>query len=181
MGWLFSEAWPTASSMRDHLRDELKKSGNVILDDALTNYGRHYFALVKKGDAPAVIFVALLDKRASNGWTGWGYKDMDEGMHPYTYDCPLRIVDRADADGPADNEDGKNWRSMVRAYHAKRRASALWVKSAKRGDKVWANGREEPYTVAYKVKNTLIGYRHDGSGPYRIPTTRITAFEPAVA
>jgi hypothetical protein len=44
---------------------------------------------------------------------GWGYKPMDEGMHPYYYDCPLRLLELA----PVACEE---WRAKVRAHHAGR-------------------------------------------------------------
>jgi hypothetical protein len=45
----------------------------------------------------------------------WGYKPMDESMHPYYYSCPLRYLDRAPV-------RCAEWREGVRAYHAQRRA-----------------------------------------------------------
>lgn len=169
MGWTYSEAWPTATAMRDELR---RGFGDRLLGDATTNYGRHYYAAIKPPDGPATMFVALLDKDGK-GW--WGYKDMDESMGPYVHDCPLALLDKL---GEPPNEWAAKWRDKVRAYHARRKANVVAVKTAKPGDKVWA-GREEPYTVAYKRKNTLIAYRHDGAGPYRIPTARISKFEAA--
>lgn len=44
----------------------------------------------------------------------WGYKPMDESMHPYYYSCPLRYLDMA----PMRSAE---WREGVRAYHAQRR------------------------------------------------------------
>jgi len=42
---------------------------------------------------------------------GWGYKDMEESMHPYYYSCPLGYLELA----PVECED---WRVGVRTYHA---------------------------------------------------------------
>ncbi|HBO0527163.1 TPA: hypothetical protein VDV63_005826 [Pseudomonas aeruginosa] len=44
----------------------------------------------------------------------WGYKPLDESMHPYYYSCPLSYLDMA----PEQSDD---WRTGVRAYHALRR------------------------------------------------------------
>ena len=38
--------------------------------------------------------------RCDRGY-GWGSKDMDEGMHPYHYSCPLSFLDPA----PVQNKD----------------------------------------------------------------------------
>lgn len=42
---------------------------------------------------------------------GWGYKDMEESMHPYHYHCPLSYLDMAPEACPA-------WREEVRKRHA---------------------------------------------------------------
>jgi hypothetical protein len=47
----------------------------------------------------------------------WGYKPMDESMHPYYYSCPLRYLEMAD-------ELCREWREGVRAYHARRAANS---------------------------------------------------------
>ena len=44
----------------------------------------------------------------------WGYKPLDESMHPYYYSCPLSYLDLAP-------EQSADWRAGVRAYHAQRR------------------------------------------------------------
>ena len=44
----------------------------------------------------------------------WGYKPLDESMHPYYYSCPLSYLDLAP-------EQSADWRAGVRAYHARRR------------------------------------------------------------
>lgn len=50
----------------------------------------------------------------------YGFNGMDEGMHPYYYDCPLSFLDMAPVLSQA-------WRDKVRAWHngvnAKRRAA----------------------------------------------------------
>lgn len=44
----------------------------------------------------------------------WGYKPLEESMHPYYYSCPLSYLDLAP-------EQSADWRAGVRAYHARRR------------------------------------------------------------
>lgn len=48
----------------------------------------------------------------------WGYKPMDESMHPYYYTCPLTYLAMAP-------EQSQKWRERVRAYHARRCSKAL--------------------------------------------------------
>ena len=46
---------------------------------------------------------------------GWGYKDMDESMHPYYYSCPLGYLEMVPIDQYGGNAE---WRECVRRYHA---------------------------------------------------------------
>jgi hypothetical protein len=43
----------------------------------------------------------------------WGYKSLDESVHPYYYSCPLRYLDMAPVQSPA-------WRERVHRFHAGR-------------------------------------------------------------
>ena len=46
---------------------------------------------------------------------GWGYKDMEESMHPYYYCCPLKYLEMV----PIDQYGGHaEWREGVRKHHA---------------------------------------------------------------
>jgi len=63
---------------------------------------------------------------------GWGYKDMEESMHPYFYSCPLGYLKLV----PIEQFGGHEaWREGVRAYHdrqqQKRTAKRLTKDEAK--------------------------------------------------
>jgi hypothetical protein len=45
---------------------------------------------------------------------GWGYKDMDESMHPYYYSCPAKYLDMVPLDQYGGNTE---WRAGVKRYH----------------------------------------------------------------
>lgn len=49
---------------------------------------------------------------------GWGYKDMDESMHPYFYSCPLKYLEMVPIDQYGGNAE---WREGIRAFHARKR------------------------------------------------------------
>jgi len=59
-----------------------------------------------------VILCILLQNSAD----GWGYKDLDEGCHPYYYTCPLKYLNMGT------RVLCKEWREGVREYHANRKA-----------------------------------------------------------
>ncbi len=46
---------------------------------------------------------------------GWGYKDLDESMHPYFYSCPLGYLSMVPLDQYGGNGE---WRQGVTTYHA---------------------------------------------------------------
>ncbi len=66
---------------------------------------------LRPGQCLRIIRCDLLERRADQ----WGYKPLDESMHPYYYSCPLSYLDLAP-------EQCGKWRAGVRAYHARRRA-----------------------------------------------------------
>ena len=52
----------------------------------------------------------------------WGYKDMDESVHPYYYSCPLGYL----ALVPTEQFGGcVDWRKMVRENHAQQKVKRL--------------------------------------------------------
>lgn len=55
---------------------------------------------------------------------GWGYKDMEESMHPYYYSCPLRYLDMVP------EVASEEWRRGVREHHARRKAQREATKKA---------------------------------------------------
>ncbi len=50
--------------------------------------------------------------------SGWGYKDMDESMHPYYYSCPLGYLNLVPIETFGGNAE---WRNGVRAHHAQQK------------------------------------------------------------
>lgn len=54
------------------------------------------------------------------GWgQSWGYKDMEEGMGPCYYSCPLSYLDMVPPE-KFPNSTNADWRTKVRKYHEKR-------------------------------------------------------------
>ena len=61
----------------------------------------------------------------------WGYKDLSEGMHPYTYTCPISYLSLVPDNSPDTNED---WRKYVRERYEKKKKARqelnAWKKKA---------------------------------------------------
>ncbi len=64
------------------------------------------FAGMNAGDSTYYIRCDLFER----GRNGWGYKALDESMHPYYYGCPLEYLDKAPEVSP-------EWRQKVREHH----------------------------------------------------------------
>lgn len=107
-----------------------------------------------------------LDLIAKDKGGGWGYKDIDESMGPYYYDCPLRLLDAA-MPAPEDKH-GLEWRQKVREYHADQAARRRKMRSLKVGDVIDLRpGYSPPRLTVIQVTPRLLG-RSDNGGRYRI-------------
>jgi len=90
-------------------------------------------------------FIACYLLACERGY-GWGYKEMDESMHPYYYSCPLKYLDRV----PVANAD---WRTEVRAYHRNRRRELAI------GQKIGLKGSTIPWVVITSLRPLTGEYR----------------------
>lgn len=112
MGWLFCR--PSKETLISHLLDPALYNTGKIIDHSVR--GNHLWVL-HEGNIDRKRIVLLFLMGANGGQ--WGYKDMEETVHPYYYDCPLRLINAATE--PM-NEWSRDWREKVRAYHAKKAA-----------------------------------------------------------
>lgn len=80
-----------------------KQAGAIDLNEAVD---------LKEDESTTFIRCDLL--KSSHG--EWGYKPLDESMHPYYYSCPLGYLEMAPVQSEA-------WRQGVRAYHRRRCAT----------------------------------------------------------
>lgn len=113
MGWttMSYHGWPyTAAEKKELLRSEF--APYTVINDSLR--GSTYYASLEKNDGSRFILVC----KVSFGKYEWGYKDMEESMGPYEYDCPLKIL--KDVPEPP-NEYAKEWRQKVEAYWQEKR------------------------------------------------------------
>ena len=83
----------------------------------------------KAGDRE-VFAVIVLTRKDRDPDYNFGYKDMDEGMHPFYYDCPKRILDKLT---PTDDKQANAWREAC-SRKAERSRS---LNSLKTGDMIY--------------------------------------------
>jgi hypothetical protein len=104
MGWYYGYNSSRADIIREITSDGAKTlrkftSGNILWTVQETKTGERFIG-------------CYLLQRSSDGW---GYKPMEESMHPYYYSCPLAFLKEV----PVASAD---WRQGVCIYHEKRNA-----------------------------------------------------------
>ena len=108
MGWTYYTATEYRNGKIDRLAECRKEFGRnpewaTILKDAMV--GTTYYAALKlsgKDEVFALVCLTGVDKR------DFGYKDMDESMNPFYYDCPIGILKLLT---PTKNELALEWRA----------------------------------------------------------------------
>ena len=125
MGWTYYYATEYRNGKIDRLAECRKEFGRnpewaASVKDAMV--GSIYYAamkLTKTGEVFGLIVLTAVDKNE------FGYKDMDETMHPYNYDCPVGILNLLT---PTNNEMALEWRAGCYVKIVKRK---LLVKAKK--------------------------------------------------
>lgn len=77
-------------------------------------HGSTYYAAVRRtrpGGESYVFGAVCLTNVDSSDYYNFGYKDMDESVGPFSYDCPLSILDLL---SPTENELALEWREQCR-------------------------------------------------------------------
>jgi len=112
MGWYFSpqskpELIKELTAPREIESARIRTIAHTVCDDVLWSVAE---VTPKSGNIPQChIRCDLLECRGGM----WGYKPLEEAMHPYDYSCPLSYLDMAP-------EQSRAWRNNVRAWHAQR-------------------------------------------------------------
>jgi hypothetical protein len=109
MGWTYG--WKTKGELVAHLIQEREGFRTVAHKSTSTGLYAVHELKWANGEWQRFIAVYLIERQGGD----WGYKDMEESMGPYVYDCPLAFLDMVPE--PV-NGYAKEWREKVRAYHA---------------------------------------------------------------
>ena len=163
MGWLYTQIHQgdlrTAGEINTHISSLMAQpltatqSGYEVLASAVRGkvwYGVIRYTHYEHLDDPRVsIGVVLWDRRPGE----FGYKDMDESMGPYYYDCPARLLKLADMLGPvAPDSDAGKWRAACRAHATKKAAQRQVRAGFKPGDTVRIQGAvPDTFTLSYPL------------------------------
>lgn len=154
MGWLFTHDASKTDVVRDLTAPE---ENDTRRWETLTHCVRgnvlwSVIEITYKQENRRKRFIACHLLARQKGY-GWGYKDMEESMHPYHYSCPLKYLEMV----PVANAD---WRAGVQAYHRNRgRKVAI-------GQKVGIKGSTVPWVVITSLRPLMGDY---GGQRYRVP------------
>jgi len=111
MGWLFYGK-SKAELVADLIRSETTEAGSrkVLAHCVRGNVLWSVVECTRAQDNCVKRYIGcdLLQKSGGE----WGYKGMDESVHPFYYSCPLKYLDMV-PDG------NREWRDKVRAFHRK--------------------------------------------------------------
>lgn len=125
MGWLHNWMWTKREDVINHLVKTTKDDGKYL--DHASN-GNELYILVRGVQANFIVCCKLQGNRCD----GWGYKDMDESMHPYMYKCPERILSKSTCQA----EGSVKWREECRKLRKENLEASRLLKSVKMYDKV---------------------------------------------
>ena len=119
MGWTFVRLTRDQLIRELTATEETERSRNEVIDHTLV--GNVLWTVVRvtakqagvlglaPGESATLIGCHLLESSGGD----WGYKSLDESVHPYYYSCPLRYLDMAPVQSP-------EWRERVHRFHAGR-------------------------------------------------------------
>jgi len=163
MGWTY----PYNRNSKAELALDLLQMGPTrkVLDHSMR--GNTYYVLIEYADGSGRTLRGILVYLLQPDEQGrYGYKDMDETMEPYYWDCPLRLIDKADEIGPSPYPAANAWRKQVRDLQAKTSSHAKKVRELKRGDTITLVGAAIPHILILDVKPLIGEYENK---IYRIP------------
>lgn len=155
MGWLFIRGASKADVIDDLITPEEneERRWETIAHCVRGNILWSVVEITYKDDRPSRRFIVCYLLRSSQG-DGWGYKYMEESVHPYYYSCPLKYLDMAPV---ADAE----WRTKVHNHHGTRN------RRLEKGQKVAIVGNDHVPWVIIQSLRPLLG-EYDGR-TYRVP------------
>lgn len=131
MGWLFKPGYSRKDLIRERTED-WERSGNDetvvrtsclkhcyrggVFSGVLWSVWERTFLQDDNEAQPSERWITCDLLRCQQG--DWGYKDMDESMHPFYYSCPLGYLVLVPIDRYGGNEE---WREAVQSHHQSQR------------------------------------------------------------
>ena len=103
MGWLFQPGSTRRELIKERTHGWERASNEMLVKSSCL---AHCF----RGGRFSGVLWSVWERTFTKGW---GYKDMEESMHPYFYSCPLGYLEMVPIEQFGGNEE---WRVGVRSY-----------------------------------------------------------------
>lgn len=121
MGW--NVGWKSRAEIIGYVTSPSHFSvGYMLIKNSIVR--NNIWSLVRRPDGSTMITLDMIRAFREKGSTEWGYKAMDECSGPYEVNCPLALLDAAEAPR---GEFATVWRQQVREYHAKRKVCTRYA------------------------------------------------------
>ena len=168
MGWLFTQN-ATRNDVINNLIAAEENEHGIWKTLRHCTRGNVLWSIVEwtdnaKNVTRKIIACHLLDKTVetygNRKVTSWGYKSMDESVHPVYYSCPLRYLKEVPV------VTCEEWRDQVRQYH----------RPYQLGDRLTLSGCKIPYLDVISVKPLRGQYQ---GTYYRVPRNLVEDVVPA--
>lgn len=153
MGWLYG--WDRRKDLIDHL-----VGGNGVATVAHCLKGNNLW-VVHEHEGKRWVCLYLI--RGRNGHNGWGYKELDETMAPYYYNCPLSYIDMCEE---LDSQSSRDWRASVRKWHAAQKAKSTPGARLSYGGVI--------YVLQKKIRGGWNVVMDGYSGPFRMTNRQLS-------
>lgn len=75
---------------------------------ALTSVGTTLYGALRKDESDDVVGIVILTRRQPAAYFNFGYKEMDENMLPYYFECPAKILAMLT---PTEHKGALEWRA----------------------------------------------------------------------
>lgn len=151
MGWTVPYHTHSRDQLVEWLLREQNNTGHCEIIDHARRGNALYAVFQHRPAQYRFIVVFLLQGPAPASRRGgdhaWGYKDMDESMGPYHYDCPERLLRQSDVD----DANAVEWREACRRHRRERAQLCQLAKACQPGDRIQLKAgfsREGPLTIA---------------------------------
>jgi len=144
MGWTEYYAYGEKDKKELMIKD-LEQYGTIkVLKSAMV--GNVFYGACRAQNSQEIWGIVCLTS-LKNGY--FAYKDMDETMHPYYYDCPVSIINMLT---PTNNEQANKWRQCcLERKHKQKQLSLLPL-----GAVIEVNGeRYYKHAPAYQFKHAF--------------------------
>lgn len=172
MGWTSYFATHYKNGKLDkkaELDEEFSSHNQKILKSQMV--GSTYFAAIQN-EFTKETWAAIILTRTQNG--EFFYKDMDETVGPYNYNCPKAILKVL---SPTENKLANEWREKCYEYHKQQaeKKNAFSYRKAAKGTKIWwktpvdlRNGKNKGDEIMLEKRwaDGIKGYFSDGCYRY---------------